>query len=338
MNERFARHIRLTGFGNEAQNKLSKASVLIIGCGGLGCPAALYLTRGGIGRLGLMDADLVSLSNLHRQVLFNEEDIGKPKVDVAKKMLVKANSAIEIDVFNSRLNTTNWKKILGDYDVVLDCSDNFTTRYLVNDGCVLLDKPLVYGAANQFEGQVSVFNHQSSANLRDLFPQIPNEGVIQNCEEAGVLGVVTGIIGEFMALETIKIITGVGKPLTNQMLIFDGLNSETHRIRFTKNPNTIIPETQNVESEFNRTSWKDFATSFSDFELVDVRTVEERSESHQGGVHIPLDQLEARKGELKSFDKLCFYCKSGKRALLAAELIAKGEVVDELMFIDDVLN
>ncbi|MFT5513378.1 MAG: molybdopterin/thiamine biosynthesis adenylyltransferase, partial [Bacteroidia bacterium] len=240
MENRYHRQIQLPSFGQEKQDNLSKQKVLIVGCGGLGCPVAMYLSRAGVHSLGLVDADKVDITNLHRQVLFSEVDIGTFKVDAAKNALLSGNSQLTVDVFKERLNTQNYQSIISAYDIVVDGSDNFETRYLVNDACVLLNKPLVYGAANGIEGQVAVFNVNGSGNLRDLFPEIPNAGTIQNCEEAGVLGVTTGVIGGLMGLEVIKVITGLGKPLVNQLLQFDGITGRTYFVQYTKTENSVI--------------------------------------------------------------------------------------------------
>ncbi|MBO6516329.1 MAG: HesA/MoeB/ThiF family protein [Bacteroidia bacterium] len=337
MDNRYARHIRLMGFGEPAQEALSKARVLLVGCGGLGCPAGMYLARSGVGTLGLLDADVVSLTNLHRQVLFNEEHVGRPKSTVAKEMLLKANSQVEVTDLQQRLDTSNWRRILSDYDVILDCSDNFTTRYLVNDACVLLDKPLVYGAANQFEGQVAVFNHNGSGNLRDLFPEKPKPGVIQNCEEAGVLGVITGIIGEFMALEAIKLITETGDLLTNQLVTFDGLGFGIHRIKYAVRPDTHIPDLTVQKKELMALTWDEVAQSETSWKLVDVRSEKERQEVSKGGVHIPLDQISEQMDVLGEETSVLFYCKTGGRALQAAEMLADAYNQTTIGYVRDTL-
>lgn len=337
MSDRYARHLRLEGFGEQAQKRLRKSSILIIGCGGLGCPAAMYLSRSGVGKLGLIDEDKVSLSNLHRQVLFAEKDVGEAKVNAAEKRLKAGNSELEVETYPYRLDTSNYDGILPKYDLVLDCTDNFLTRYLVNDACVAMNIPMVYGAVNQYEGQVAVFNYNGSAQLRDVFPDKPQEGVIQNCEEAGVLGVVAGMMGEFMALEAIKVLTGVGTPLINQMLIFDGLNTSFHRIRFSASKSNIraIEKDRHNAMSFR---WNNHETKFPEAQLLDVRTPEERANGHRGGVHIPLSELESRLGELEAFASILCYCKSGQRAQEAASILSQRYVEKNIAFIRDVLN
>ncbi len=232
--ERYNRQIILKGFGVDAQLKLLKAKVLVVGAGGLGCPALQYLVGAGIGTIGIADHDLVTLSNLHRQVLFNTDDVGQPKAQVAATKLRLVNSDVSIVVHNQKLQNNNALDIIAAYDLVLDGTDNFSSRYLINDACVLLKKPLVYGAVSMFEGQVAVFNVAGSnnrgAHYRDLFPVPPKDGEIRNCAEGGVLGMLPGIIGTMQATEVIKLLTGIGSPLTNKLLTYDILTHETYTV------------------------------------------------------------------------------------------------------------
>ncbi len=333
MDDRFARQLNLPGFGPEAQELLQTTRVLIVGCGGLGCPSAMYLVRAGLIHLGLIDEDQVSETNLHRQVLFNESDIGRSKVDCAKERLVASYSRAQIRTYNQRLNGQNWESILSEYDVVLDCTDNFGSRYLINDACVYLNKPVVYGAANQYEGQVAVFNSNGSGQLRDLFPEIPKPGVIQNCEIAGVLGVVTGLVGQMMALETIKLITGVGEVMTNKLWLFDALNSRSHVMTYKAGvANAVKPTANGAPTAFTWNDTEDIAARY----LVDVRTHQERTEMDKGGLHVPLSDLSAHLAALRN-KPVVFYCKTGKRALQAAEMLQESGV-DQVAYIDDVLG
>lgn len=314
MDSRYSRQKQIVSFGDKGQEALQKANVLVIGCGGLGCPVALYLTRAGVLNVGLVDGDIVQLSNLHRQVLFNEKDVGIAKVRAAKTALLLGNSALKIETFETRLNASNYKEIFAPYDLVIDCTDNFDSRYLINDACVLSHKPLVYGAANQLEGQVAVFNYNDSGNLRDLFPEVPKPGTIQNCEEAGVLGVITGIIGDLMALEAIKVITGIGEPLTNKLLQFDGFTSQLYTLNYKPNPTEGLPVIKDMVTQI---SWSEYHSENKHFQLVDVRTTKEREEQHNGGLHLPLLELHSRYSELKRYEQIAFYCKTGQRAIQA---------------------
>jgi sulfur-carrier protein adenylyltransferase/sulfurtransferase len=317
MDSRYSRQIQIPSFSLKGQEALIAAKILIIGCGGLGCPVALYLTRAGVKHLGIVDDDVVQLSNLHRQVLFSESDLGRLKVEAAKDNLLQGDESLDVETYITRLDSSNYQEIISKYDVVLDCTDNFSTRYLINDACLLLNKPVVYGAANKLEGQVAVFNLNGSGHLRDLYPEIPTEGSIQNCEEAGVLGVITGIIGNFMALEVVKIVSGIGQPLVNQLVQFDGTTSRFHSIKYVPNPRTQPIEISNAAKEV---SWANYLENYEHYQLVDVRTSSERNESHSGGLHIPLDELLSRKNELESYDSIAFYCQTGPRAIKAANL------------------
>jgi molybdopterin/thiamine biosynthesis adenylyltransferase len=229
---RYDRHIIIPEFGLESQKKLKAAKVLVIGSGGLGSPVLLYLAAAGVGTIGIVDFDVVDDSNLQRQVLFGINEIGKPKVEAAKRRLESLNPHVKLNLYNVHLNSQNALDIIKDYDVVADGTDNFPTRYLVNDASVLLNKPNVYASIFQFEGQVSVFNYinekgERGPNYRDLYPTPPPPGLVPSCAEGGVLGVLPGIIGSLQALEVIKVITGVGETLSGRFFIFDALNFET---------------------------------------------------------------------------------------------------------------
>lgn len=229
--ERYNRQIILQQMGEIGQQKLQNAKVLVIGAGGLGCPLLLYLAAAGVGTIGVVDDDVVNVSNLHRQVLFTMADVGKPKAITAAAKLQELNDGIRIVAHHTFINNQNAWELIGAYDIVADGSDNFSTRYLVNDACVLLNNPLVYGAVSRFEGQLAVWNGpvingKRTANYRDLFPVPPTENEVPNCAEAGVLGVLPGIIGSMQAAEVIKLITEVGRPLTNQLQTFNLLNNE----------------------------------------------------------------------------------------------------------------
>jgi len=236
-NNRYARHYSLKDFGFESQEKLAEAKVLVIGAGGLGCPVLQYLTAAGIGTIGLADNDVVSLSNLQRQVLYNTDDIGRAKAAVAAKKLQQLNPDITVNSFKMLVNSANALELITDYDIVVDCTDNFAARYLINDACVLLDKPLVFGAVYQYEGQVAVFNvpdaNGNKTNYRHLFPTPPDPLEVADCNEAGVLGVLPGIMGIIQATETIKLITGIGKALLNKLLTFSILDYGSFEIDIT---------------------------------------------------------------------------------------------------------
>ncbi|HSH46439.1 MAG TPA: molybdopterin-synthase adenylyltransferase MoeB [Longimicrobiales bacterium] len=233
---RYARHLVLPEVGAEGQAKLKAARVLIVGAGGLGSPVSLYLAAAGVGTLGLIDFDVVDASNLHRQVLYGESDLGRPKLEAARERLRDLNPHIDIVLHEARLTSQNALDIIGDYDIVVDGTDNFPTRYLVNDACVLLGKRNVYGSILKFEGQVSVFGGDDAPCYRCLFRQPPPPGLVPNCAEGGVLGVLPGIIGSLQAMETIKLITGAGESLAGRLLLFDALKLRFRELKLRRNP------------------------------------------------------------------------------------------------------
>ncbi|RWW91877.1 HesA/MoeB/ThiF family protein [Flavobacterium cerinum] len=228
---RYNRQMMLPEIGEEGQEKIVNAKVLVIGAGGLGCPVLQYLSAVGIGTIGVIDFDVVELHNLHRQILYNEQQIGQSKVVSAKSALELLNPAVEYIVFDEELNAQNCNSIVTNFDVIIDGSDNFSTRYLVNDTCVNINKPLVYGSILKFEGQIAVFNHNGSKNLRDIFPEPPNPGDVPNCNLNGVLGTLPGIIGTMMAHEVLKLIVGL-KVLHNEILLIDTLNLNFTKLSF----------------------------------------------------------------------------------------------------------
>ncbi len=225
---RYSRHLSLKEFGVDAQLKLKEAKILVVGAGGLGCPALLYLAAAGIGKIGIVDFDVVEIHNLQRQILFTEEDVEKPKSDVAVEHLRKRNSFVEFESFNQKLSAESALQLFPDYDLIIGCTDNFDARYVINDACVVLDKPFVYGSIFKFEGQVSLFNAKDkkgnrSATYRCLFPNPPAEGTIPSCEETGVIGFLPGLIGTLQAAEAIKWITGIGETLSGKLLSVNSL-------------------------------------------------------------------------------------------------------------------
>ncbi|MBU2975838.1 HesA/MoeB/ThiF family protein [Zobellia sp. B3R18] len=321
--ERYDRQTILKEFGMEAQLKLQSAKVLVVGAGGLGVPVLTYLNAMGVGTLGIVDNDVVSLSNLHRQVLYSESDVKKPKVATAVQKLKDQNSETQIISYETFLTRDNALEIITDYDVVIDASDNFPTRYLVNDACVILNKPFVYGALHSFEGQVSVFNFEGGPTYRCLFPEMPKPNEVPNCDENGVLGIVPGIIGNFQALETVKVITGIGQVLTGKLLLFDGLASAFQKIRFAVNPeNQKIHALQesyefNCEVPMNSITPDAFQKIIEEKEvqLIDVRTPKEFSRNHLSfAQNIPLSELDERHDEIAYDTKVYVVCQSGVRS------------------------
>lgn len=230
--DRYARHIVLPGIGGAGQAKLKQSAVLVVGAGGLGSPVLMYLAAAGVGRLGIVEMDRVDLSNLQRQVLFDTQVVGQSKAEAAKARLNHLNPHVQIESHALKLDSQNTLSLLEPYQLVVDCSDNFPTRYLVNDACVLLHKPLIYGAIHQFEGQLSVFHYQGGPCYRCLFPNPPKPGTVPSCSEAGVFGVLPGVIGSLMATEALKVLLGVGDVLSGRLLLYDGLHTHLQTIRF----------------------------------------------------------------------------------------------------------
>jgi adenylyltransferase/sulfurtransferase len=242
--DRYARHIILPGVGAAGQQKLLDAKILVIGAGGLGSPILMYLAAAGVGTLGIVDFDEVDLSNLQRQILHTTSDVGMQKVLSSKEHLERLNSDVKVEIYQEKLDSSNARQLFRNYDLVIDGSDNFPTRYLVNDACVLENKPFVYGAISQFEGQVSLFNvlteKGKSPCYRCLFPTPPQPGTVLSCAEAGVFGVLPGVVGSLMATEAIKFILGLGETLAGTLLHYDGLYSEMRRITIKRNVNCVV--------------------------------------------------------------------------------------------------
>ncbi|MBK9330408.1 MAG: molybdopterin-synthase adenylyltransferase MoeB [Sphingobacteriales bacterium] len=323
--QRYARQIAIPAVGWQGQEKLKKASVLVIGCGGLGCPLLQYLTAAGIGTIGIADDDIVSLSNLQRQILFTQEDIGKQKVEVAKHRLAQLNPQVKIEIFTERLTSKNALRLFADYDIICDGTDNFPTRYLVNDACVLSNKINVFAAVNRFDGQVSVFNHQSKINYRDLFPHPPNPDEVQNCAEAGVLGTMCGIVASIQANEVIKLILGIGDTLDGKLLRIDGLSLNQSVFTISKNSNIIIDtlidyehfcnmQRQPAVKEITADELRKMIENKQDFQLIDVRELHEHELQHIGGELMPMQSILSNQHMISKEKKVVMFCKSGLRS------------------------
>lgn len=346
---RYSRHLLLPEIGTAGQEKLKGAKVLVIGAGGLGCPALLYLTAAGVGEIGIIDFDKIEDSNLQRQVLYYAEDVGKPKAQIAAEKLSRQNPFIKFNCYPVQINNQNALDIISEYDVIIDGTDNFATRYLVNDACVLLNKPLVYGSIYKFEGQVSVFNYTDSyTNLgptyRCLFPEPPKPGSTPNCSEIGVLGVLPGIIGTFQATEAIKIITGIGKSLSGKLLLVDALAMNFSVIEISRNNGWINAAPQNRE-EFLKTDYEYFCgnkepkslintVSVNEFKLMlennaDIQIIDVREPYEYPQIddfsctQIPLAELTEKAHLISKDKKVVVFCKSGARSKRAIELLER---------------
>ncbi|MBS1596439.1 MAG: molybdopterin-synthase adenylyltransferase MoeB [Bacteroidetes bacterium] len=332
---RYNRHIIIPGFGIEAQQKLKEAKVLVVGSGGLGSPLLLYLAAAGVGTIGIVDFDVVDDSNLQRQVLFGVSEVGKPKVEAAKERLQQLNPHISILTYNTQLTSQNALDIIKDYDVVADGTDNFPTRYLVNDASVILGKPNVYASIFQFEGQVSVFNYTDASgntgpNYRDLYPTPPPPGLVPNCAEGGVLGVLPGIIGSLQANEVIKVITGVGETLSGRFFVFDALTFESRTLNIKKQANTPqvtklmdyeqfcgVKAVERKIKEITVEEFEEWQTSGADIQVIDVREPVEYAEVNIGALLIPLGKVSERATEIARDKKVVVHCKMGGRSAKA---------------------
>jgi adenylyltransferase/sulfurtransferase len=323
---RYHRQEILTHFGPEGQRALMHTHVLVIGAGGLGCPVLQYLTAAGMGRITVVDDDVVDISNLHRQVLFDMRDVGRLKSEVAAEKCLALNPEVSIIAVTKRFDKPNAFALIRDCDIVVDCSDNFGTRYMVNDACVIERKPLVYGAVSRFEGQVALFNVKGSGHYRDLFPVMPDIDEVNNCADAGVLGVLPGVIGSLMATEVIKYIAGTGELLINRLLTYDAFHNRFLTITYSPIANKLTPS---GETAFHHTDYGIACSRNLLFEpgilVVDVREPGELPDVKAfAHIQIPLGQIVAKVPELRG-RKVVLFCRSGVRSEKAARLLrAKG--------------
>ena len=334
---RYSRHTLLPEFGAEGQARLKSGRVLIVGVGGLGSPAALYLAAAGVGTLGLVDFDDVDATNLQRQVLYGTKDVGYPKLDVAAARLGDINPHVAIHLHREALSARNARTLIREYDVVLDGTDNFATRFLVNDACVMERRPNVYGSVFRFEGQAAVFAMPSGPCYRCLHPEPPPPGLIPNCAEAGVLGVLPGVIGTIQATEAIKLLTGVGEPLAGKLLLYDALRMRFRQIALPRDPACPVcgdaptihelveygrqcdptPEDEMTVQELHQ--WRrDKRSHF----LIDVREPLEHAASRiEGAVLIPLRQLQSNVARLPKGQPIVVHCQSGGRSAIAVAML-----------------
>ena len=336
--QRYSRHLIMPEVGMEGQLKLKRARVLTIGTGGLGAPLGLYLAAAGVGHLGLVDFDVVDSSNLQRQVTFTTADVGKPKSEAAKARLSSLNPAIDIVSYETRLTSDNALELFRDYDIIVDGTDNFPTRFLVNDACVLLGKPNVYGSIFRFEGQATVFGYPGGPCYRCLYPEPPPPGLVPSCAEGGVLGVLPGIVGSIQAMETIKLILGAGEPLVGRLLLFDALAMRFRELKLKRNPDcpmcgnhrTITklidyeefcgirgeeaPAMTDGIPEMTATELKSRQDRGEKLFILDVREPHEYQICNLNGKLIPLGELPRRVNELDSSVEMVVHCRSGKRS------------------------
>ena len=346
--ERYSRHLIMPEVGMDGQLKLKAASVLCIGAGGLGSPVAMYLAAAGVGRLGLVDFDVVDYSNLQRQIIHGTPDVGRSKLESARDTLVAINPEVAIDLHETALSSSNAFDVLGDYDIVVDGTDNFPTRYLVNDACVLLRKPNVFGSIFRFEGQASVFATKQGPCYRCLYPEPPPPGLVPSCAEGGVLGILPGVVGTIQATETVKLIIGVGEPLINRFMIYDALRMKFRELELRRDPECPVcgdrpTVTQLIDYEQfcgitpaspvldDSTSGDDvtveelklFIDNNAGVFLLDVREPQEHQIcSIPGSVLIPLGELPNRISELGGHKDVVVHCKSGVRSAKAVKILS----------------
>ncbi|MCB9185869.1 MAG: molybdopterin-synthase adenylyltransferase MoeB [Flavobacteriales bacterium] len=340
---RYARHISLSEVGEAGQQKLLDAKVLIIGAGGLGCPALQYLVAAGVGTIGIVDGDTVDETNLQRQVLFTTNDIGRSKALVAKEKLNQLNPDVTIQIYQAFLTANNALEIIREYDLIIDGTDNFATRYLVNDACVKLNKPFVYGAIHKFEGQVSVFNWNSGPTYRCLFPEPPTADQIPNCAEAGVLGVLPGVIGTLQATEAMKVILGIGEPLSGKLKMVNLLTNSEQVISFSRNEQQVEKARQinlansytaascSSENEVNVVQFQDWLETGKDINILDVREVYETPKLEVDVISIQLGEIPSRFKELPTDKPLIVVCQKGIRSLRAIEFLRENNFQNQLI-------
>jgi sulfur-carrier protein adenylyltransferase/sulfurtransferase len=345
---RYSRHLIMPEVGMEGQLKLKAARVLLIGTGGLGAPLGLYLTAAGVGHIGLVDFDVVDFTNLQRQVAFGTSDVGKPKTEAASARLSNLNPDVQIATYETRLTSENALELFKDYDVIVDGTDNFPTRYLVNDACILLGKPNVYGSIFRFEGQVTLFGMPGGPCYRCLYPEPPPPGLVPSCAEGGVLGVLPGIIGSLQALETIKLIIGRGESLAGRLVLFDALTFKFRELKLKKNSHCPMcgthrkihelidynefcgirgeeePESDLHVPEITARELKERLDKGDDVFILDVREPHEYQICNLKGHLIPLGELPRRVHELDSAREILVHCKSGKRSAQAVDFLRQA--------------
>jgi len=345
---RYSRHLIMPEVGMEGQLKLKNAKVLLVGTGGLGAPLGLYLAAAGVGKLGLVDFDVVDFTNLQRQVTFGSSDVGKPKSEAARARLSNLNPDIQVQAFETKLTSENALELFKDFDIIVDGTDNFPTRYLVNDACVLLGKPNVYGSIFRFEGQVTIFGMPGGPCYRCLYPEPPPPGLVPSCAEGGVLGVLPGIVGSIQAMETIKLVLGSGRNLTGRLLLFDALEMGFREFKLRKNPKCpMCGEHRTIDKlidyyefcgvrgeeapapdlkvpEMTPRELKARLDRGEDLFILDVREPHEYQICNLRGHLIPLGELPRRVHELDSSREIVAHCRSGKRSAEAVDFLRKA--------------
>lgn len=318
--ERYSRQIMLPQIGEEGQQKLKAAKVLVVGAGGLGCPVLQYIAAAGVGNIGIVDGDVVSLSNLQRQILYTEADIDKPKAETAADKIRLMNPHVNVTPYNTELHVENALELITRYDIVVDGTDNFSTRYLLSDACVIAGKPLVFGSIDKFEGQVSVFNYNNGPTYRCLFPDAPPAEMMPNCSDIGVIATLPAIVGSLQANEVLKMITGIGNVLSGELLLFNALSMQFHSFRFLLNEkNRQIHQLQEIPAKvcsspqvIAYSHLQELLQQEKDLQFIDIREEAAHIRFNIGGINIPYYELQFRVSELDPNKKTVLYCQIGQ--------------------------
>lgn len=347
---RYDRHIILSEIGKNGQNKISNAKVLVIGAGGLGCPILQYLAAAGVGTIGIIDFDTVDISNLQRQVLFGTSTLGKNKAEAAKARLQDLNSDISITTYAEKLTHQNAINLFNQFDIIVDGTDNFETRYLVNDACIITNKPLVFGAIYKFEGQVSVFNYKNGPSYRCLFPEAPEKGSVPNCSEIGVLGVLPGIIGTMQVNEVLKIILELGTTLSGKLLCYNALTLQSSILKINRSEKTIQSIIKN-KANFHKTKINfnceievipisiEAFLSEENIQFIDVRETHEQPKIENLNItHIPLSELENSLDKIDKAKKKALFCQSGLRSKRAVTLLQELNIDNVFSILEGALE
>ncbi len=343
MNNRYSRHISLSEIGKRGQSLIDQAKVLVIGAGGLGCPVLQYIVSAGVGHVGIVDFDIVEESNLQRQILFGTSSIGINKAVAAKDRLTDLNPLVTIKVYPEGLTKSNAEFLFEQYDIIVDCTDNFATRYLINDVGVLTNKPVVYGAIYKFEGQVSVFNYKAGPTYRCVFPQAPKQNAYANCSEIGVLGVLPGIIGTLQANEVLKLILGYGEILSGKLYCFDAKTNKGYSLKIQKQPRVLDKERflttkydihcyPNLEMDVSRITQQNV-------QFIDVRELHEHPLiQHKDCLHLPLNTLQNNLNQISNDRTVVLFCQSGKRSLEGVKTLRQHGVSNSYSLTGGITN
>jgi len=338
--DRYGRHFRLPGFTNKTQLDLLSKKVVVVGAGGLGIPVLQYLAGAGVGEITIIDNDLISLSNLHRQVIYGEKDIDRLKVEVAKEFLNRLNSDVKVITKGERLTQKSFNALIPENpDVIIDASDNFDTRYLIDDFCSEWDIPLVYGALHRFEGQLAVFHHQNEISYRDLYPIAPEEGTVDNCEVNGVLGPVAGAIGCMVAIESIKLLTGLGKVLDGELLVMQFDDLSMIKMKIEKGSNLLNDVRNEAIPEITKNELVKKLNSGKEYLLIDIRDPKEyKTLNIESSINIPIEELYSKASNFPANIPVIVICEVGKSSLDQIRMLKRNKINSNLINLKGGIN